>query len=141
MKCIMSRKYNPKETQSAFLVMDGIETLFECVTIELPKVQIPYPVNSRNVDCIPEGVYPVQKIVSPTKGKCFLLYDVPGRDAVEIHIGNFVSGEKKDSKGCILPGMRFEDINGDGNIDVTDSTKALVMLWNILPNEFDLHVL
>ena len=141
MKAIMIRKYGAKETQSVFLVMEGIDKYLEIVAIELPRVVVPYRPNAHNVDCIPEGVYPVQKIVSPTKGKCFLLYDVPGRDAVEIHIGNFVSGKKKDSKGCILPGMRFEDINGDGNIDVADSTKALVMLWNILPNEFDLIII
>ena len=141
MKCIMIRKYGIKETQSVFLVMNGIDKYFECVAIELPRVVIPYRPNAHNVDCIPEGIYPVKKIISPTKGKCFLLEDVPDRFAVEIHIGNFVAGKKVDSQGCILPGMSFEDINEDGNIDVADSTKALNKLWDILPDSFKLHIL
>jgi len=121
--------------------MDGVDKLFECVTIELPKVFVPYPVNAQNVTCIPEGTYLVEKITSPTKGRCFLLQDVPGRTMVEIHIGNFATGIKVDTEGCILPGMRFADINFDGNLDVQDSTKAMNKLLEILPQSFDLHIL
>jgi len=141
MKAIMIRKYNPKETQSVFLVMDGIDKYLELVAIELPRVVIPYRENAHNVDCIPEGTYHVKKIVSPTKGKCFLLSDVPDRSMVEIHKGNFVSGKKVDSAGCILPGMSFDDINQDGNIDVSDSTQAMGKLWDTLPDSFNLTIL
>jgi len=141
MKAIMIRKYGAKETQSVFLVMEGIDKYLEIVAIELPRVVVPYRPNAHNVDCIPEGIYQTKKIVSPTKGKCFLLEDVPDRSAVEIHIGNFVSGKQVDSQGCILPGMSFEDINEDGNIDVRDSTEALSKLWDILPDFFKLHIL
>jgi len=141
MKCIISRTYELKQTRSALFVMEGVDKLFECVTIELPKVFIPFPVNAQNVTCIPEGIYPVEKIISPTKGRCFLLKNVPGRTMVEIHIGNFATGEKVDTKGCILPGMRFVDINLDGNLDVQDSTKAMEKLLKLLPDKFELHIL
>ena len=141
MKAIMIRKYGPKETQSVFLVMEGIDKYLELVAIELPRIVVPYRPNAHNVDCIPEGTYPVKKIVSPTKGKCFLLAAVPDRTAVEIHKGNFVSGKKIDSQGCILPGMSFEDINEDGNIDVSDSTQAMKLLWDTLPDSFNLTIL
>ena len=141
MKIIMSRSYDLKETRSTLFVMEGVDKLFECCAIELPKVFIPYPVNAQNVTCIPEGTYPVQRIYSPTKGKCFLLYDVPGRSAVEIHIGNFATGKKVDTEGCILPGMRFVDINKDGNLDVQDSTKAMEKLLELLPDHFELIIM
>jgi len=141
MKCIMIRRYGSKETQSVFLVMEGIDKYLEIVAIELPRVVVPYRPNAHDVDCIPEGIYPVKKIISPTKGKCFLLEDVPDRFAVEIHKGNFVAGKKIDSQGCILPGMYFDDINEDGNIDVSDSTQAMGKLWDTLPDSFTLHIL
>ena len=137
----MIRKYNLKETQSVFLVMDGVDKLFECRTIELPKVLIPYPVNARNVTCIPEGEYKVEKYLSPTKGICFLLKDVPDRSMIEIHKGNFATGKKVDTEGCILPGMFLADINDDDNIDVADSTKAMNKLLEILPDKFKLTIL
>jgi len=141
MNVVMSRLYSMHETQAALYVLDGIDKLFQCVTLELPKIRIPYPVNSRNVDCIPEGVYPVQKIVSPTKGWCFLLYDVPNRSAVEIHKGNFATGIKVDTQGCILPGMYFDDLNEDSHIDVADSTEAMNKLLEILPKSFNLYII
>lgn len=136
MKAIMSRTYGANETKSSFFIMNGEQKLFECKTIELPDKG-----NQRKISCIPEGIYKCTKIVSPTKGHCFLLHDVPNRTAVEIHIGNYASGKKVDTEGCILPGMKFMDINGDGNIDIADSTIAMSALLRILPDEFKLYIL
>ena len=141
MKVIMSRRYNLHETQAALFVMDGVDKLFECRTIELPAIVIPLKPNARNVTCIPEGEYKVEKYYSPTKGECFLVKDVPGRSMIEIHKGNFASGKKVDTEGCILPGMLLADINDDGNMDVAQSDKAMRQLLNILPTHFKLHVL
>jgi len=140
-KVLMARKYNLSETLSALSVMDGIDKLFECNTIELPKVMIPYKINAKNVTCIPEGEYKVEKYYSPTKGECFWVKNVPGRTMVEIHKGNFASGKTIDTEGCILPGMFLADINDDGHLDVADSTKAMQMLLNILPDHFKLHII
>jgi hypothetical protein len=140
MNVIISRKYNFKETQGILCIFDECNLIYQCVTIELPKIVIPFPINTKKIDCIPEGVYEVVKIYSPTKGKCFLLNNVPGRTAVEIHIGNYASGKKVDTEGCILPGMNFVDLNKDGNIDVADSTIAMQSLLSILPNAFKLYI-
>lgn len=138
---VLSRTYGFRETSGCFYVFDGDRSVFNCKTIELPNFIIPMQVNSLKIDCILPGIYPVEKYYSPTKGKCFLLKDVPGRTMVEIHIGNFATGKKVDTEGCILPGMRFDDINHDGNIDVADSTKAMEILLSILPDKFKLFIL
>jgi len=46
-----------------------------------------------------------------------------------------------DIEGCIMPGLRFIDINLDGNLDVADSVKAMNVLRAILPDKFKLTIL
>jgi hypothetical protein len=136
MNVVISRSYGLKQTTSSFYVFDGDRAVFNCKSIELPERG-----NQKNVSCIPEGTYEVTKIFSPTKGKCFLVHNVPGRDAILIHVGNYASGKKVDTQGCILVGLRFVDINEDGNIDVADSAKALALLLSILPDKFNLIII
>ena len=69
------------------LVTDG----FDCVTLENGGLAI--PVGSYSV-----GVYDSPRAGHPLP----ILKDVPGRDFIEIHCGNF----PEDSKGCILVGMK-----------------------------------
>lgn len=67
-----------------------------CETLELPWVG-----NQRNISCIPEGTYPCELLYSwAHKRFLYWLQNVPGRGAIEIHVGNFV----KDTQGCILLG-------------------------------------
>lgn len=67
------------------LTMDG----FDCVTLENNELEIPV------------GTYKVTLYDSPRfKMKVPLLHNVPGRNMIEIHPGNY----EKDSKGCILVG-------------------------------------
>jgi len=76
------------------IFMDDGERL--CETLELP-----WRNNERGVSCIPEGVYFCQYAYSPArKRKVYWVRNVPGREAVQIHIGNF----PKDIRGCILVG-------------------------------------
>jgi hypothetical protein len=136
MKCILSRTYNDNETPGSFIIMDGERSVWSCKSIELP-----YNGNQRNTSCIPEGVYNVVRHVSPTKGKCFHVLDVPGRDNILIHVGNYAAGKRVDTLGCILPGIGFKDINNDGNIDVFSSKVAMDKLLEILPDSFQLHII
>jgi hypothetical protein len=131
----ITRQYKELETLGDLQVLVGDFIKFECKTNELPWKE-----NKHDVSCIPEGKYNVKKIISPTKGKCFLLENVPNRDSIEIHIGNFAAGKKVDTLGCILPGMSFGDRNGDGITDVVDSTTAMSKLLSILPDEFELTI-
>jgi hypothetical protein len=60
--------------------------------------------NARRVSCIPAGTYPLRRRWSPKhKAEVFGVEDVPGRQDIEIHIGN----TEEDVEGCILLGLRF----------------------------------
>lgn len=59
----------------------------------------------------------------------------------EIHKGNFASGLEIDTEGCPLPGLRFIDINNDGNIDVADSQDAMDILLILLPDTFKIYII
>lgn len=137
MEVLIKRQYNENETLGSLSVTDekGV-VVFECKTIELPNKG-----NQKQISCIPEGEYECHKVVSPSKGKCFSVENVSGRSAILIHKGNYATGKKVDTQGCILPGMRHADANGDGNIDVVESTIAMDKLLKILPNKFDLKII
>ena len=139
---VLSRDYRPKSTLGALYIFEGSESIFNCKMIELPRFVVPMRENRQNINCIPGNRdYTVKKWYSPTKGQCFKVMDVVGRTDVLWHIGNYATGKKIDTEGCQLPGMRFEDINGDGELDVADSTKAMNTLLAIMPDEFKLTIL
>lgn len=76
---------------------------------ELRTLERPWKGNARRISCIPEGTYKMRKRYSPlvsrlTKGRYELAWeivDVPDRDYILVHQGNYV----KDSEGCVLVGM------------------------------------
>jgi hypothetical protein len=77
-------------------MFDGTERV--CETLELPWCD-----NQRGISCIPEGIYECKRALSPSRGyPVYWLQDVPGRQDVQIHIGNF----PKDIRGCILVGTK-----------------------------------
>jgi hypothetical protein len=131
-KVVINRKYLPNETLGAMFVLMDYELLFSCRTLELPWLD-----NQHKISCVPARVYDVIKYDSPNKGIVFLLQNVPDRDSIEIHSGNFT----KDTLGCILVGSGFEDIDGNGTMDVIESRKTLDKLMSILPDEFKLYIL
>jgi|WetSurMetagenome_2_1015567.scaffolds.fasta_scaffold00157_33 hypothetical protein len=136
MKAVLSRKYGKNETCGSLFVLFGFELMYSCKTIELP-----WNNNQHNYSCVPEGSYNVVKYDSPNKGMVFLLENVLNREGILIHSGNYVSGNHIDSKGCILPGSFFEDINGDGMIDICESRKTMDMLLKVLPDKFELIII
>jgi len=136
MKVIINRTYNKTETRGFLIVMNDDQIVFSCKTIELPDLG-----NQKNFSCIPAGNYGVSKYISPSKGECFHVLNVPGRDSILIHKGNYAAGKHVDTLGCILPGSRFEDINADGNIDVVESAATMKRLLEILPDNFKLHII
>ena len=74
-----------------------------CDTLENP-----WQDNQRNISCIPEGVYPVRLRLpreSATRDYLHLLVqEVPNRDFILVHRGNFVS----QTQGCLLVGLGTE---------------------------------
>lgn len=78
-----------------------LDTGWTCNTLERPWLE-----NAPNVSCVPPGTYDVEKHISPTKGDCYRVNNVPGRTDILIHTGNFV----KDTLGCILVGKERRDL-------------------------------
>jgi hypothetical protein len=140
-KLVISRTYEELETLSHAIIFNGQDKLFEFKTIELPLFTVPLRLNTVCTNCIPEGTYEVTKIYSPTKGQCFQVHNVPGRTAILIHKGNFATGKKVDTQGCILVGDKVEDINSDGNVDVIHSTETMNKLLELLPDKFKLYII
>lgn len=121
-------KENEKQTLGEFNV---IGYNFSGKTMELPYLD-----NQRQISCIPTGVYFVQKRWSPAHGNHFHVLDVPNRDMILIHGGNYYF----NYKGCIGVGASFADLNKDGLKDITDTKKTLAKLYSIMPNEFKLTI-
>ena len=71
-----------------------------CDTLENPYLD-----NQRNISCIPEGEYPVRlRLARESASRDYLhllVQDVPNRDWVLVHRGNFPS----QTKGCVLVGL------------------------------------
>lgn len=147
MFALLSRSYGEKQTQGSLSVFDEDTCVYSCKTLELPYLE-----NHKNISCIPEGEYKCERITSQKFGLCFLVNDVKDRSNILIHIGNYASEKlvleraimnnlrKVDTLGCILPGLRFADLNNDCNLDVQDSTLAMGMLLHILPAKFQLII-
>jgi hypothetical protein len=136
MDVVISRHYGLNQTSGCLVIFEGDSAIFNCKTMELPNRG-----NAHGISCIPPGIYNVEKIKSTTKGECFSLKNVPDRSGILIHSGNYASGYKTDTKGCILVGTNFKDINIDGNLDVIDSIKTLGILITLLPGKFKLYIL
>jgi hypothetical protein len=132
MKAYLLRiKPEQNQTLGAIHVYDGKEEVYSCKSMELPWLD-----NKKNISCIPPGKYDAVKHVSPKFGECFWIKDVPGREEILIHRGNY----NKDTKGCILPGRSFADIDNDGSVDVTNSGNTLKDLLKILPESFKITI-
>jgi hypothetical protein len=114
------------QTLGALVIYDGVDKVFECVTLELP-----WKGNKTNVSCIPKGVYNVVHRESTKYGDHLHIEDVNDRSYILIHVANYVS----QLKGCIALGKRFADINGDDALDVVSSRNTLKKLVDIIPIE------
>jgi hypothetical protein len=132
---ILSRFYQPKETLGAFLIMDGYEELFQCKCLELAWLD-----NQRNISCIPEGTYSVEKYSNAKHPNVFWVKNVPGRDGILIHMGNYATGNHKDTEGCLIPGLNFADIDGNGFQDVVAPDIAMNAMNHFLPPLFTLTI-
>lgn len=112
-----------KESLGHFFLFSDLELIFKCVCLEPP-----WKNNARNVSCIPKGEYTLKPRPSGESERHpydhLILEGTGEREYVLIHRGNFNS----NTRGCILVGRGFSDLNDDGQPDVTDSTAALGIL-------------
>lgn len=134
MRIEIKRVYLPTATTGKLTVFDEVNALvFECVTLELPDKE-----NKRSISCIPEDEYMVWKMQPTIKRKYeyFWVKNVPGRTGILFHPGNYT----RQIKGCILPGEALTDMDKDGVIDVTNTTKTLKILTALMPQKFRLTI-
>lgn len=73
-----------------------IEGIYACDTLELP-----WKDNSRDVSCIPEGIYNIFKVPS-SDGFRVAVEPVKDRTAIQIHAANHV----RELRGCIAVGVK-----------------------------------
>jgi hypothetical protein len=162
---VIARRYEASQTPGSFIVFDQDQIALSVKSLELPWLD-----NERSVSCILAGSYPCERINHPKYGHCWLVKDVPGRDSILVHIGNYAaergrfkrilwlirlfrrffkivpreevsSPRKVDTEGCIMPGLQFVDLNGDGHLDIAYSTRAMEQLRAILPDSFKLIII
>lgn len=108
-------------------------------------LELPWLDNKRAISCILEGIFPVTKEKpipenDPWGRKYrpywhFRIHDVPNRSGILIHRGVDV----KHSKGCQLPGSRFNDFY-TSQPTVAESAKKLQWLVNHLPDKFEIEI-
>jgi hypothetical protein len=123
---------NSKQTLGQLDIFSGEQVQFSCKTLELP-----WKNNEKSISCIPEGKYTVIKRVNERFNKHFLLQEVPNRDYICIHAGNYIN----QTHGCILAGLDHKDIDNDGFLDVTSSKIAIEKLYAILPEKFEIEII
>jgi len=105
-------------------------------TFSFATLELPYKNNNKNISCIKSGKYPISKRYSQKYGWHWILHNVPNRELILIHVGNY----PRDTKGCILIGTGFEDINNDSRLEVINSRQALKDFNELLKNENNLEI-
>lgn len=133
MKAMLIRtQYASDYTQGILIVFDAEQNLrFQCCTLELP-----WRNNMRQVSCIPEGTYQVVRRSSPKFKDHYHLLQVPGREFILIHPGNYTS----QIMGCILPGREFKRLNADSIPDIIQSQATLTSLLKLMGDAFELQI-
>lgn len=94
----------------------------------------PWRDNKRYISCIPAGLYKCVKHSGIKFKNVWILLDVPDRDTILIHNGNFIT----DTDGCILVGQNFGLFKGLPMI--TNSVPTLNQLRSFLPDQFNLKI-
>jgi hypothetical protein len=83
------------------------------IPMGLYTIERPWINNVKNISCIPEGFYVVERRHSPRFGDdMWMVIDVPNRTDILIHVANRAS----DVQGCIGIGTSvYPDLSGVGN--------------------------
>jgi len=132
-RLILTRlKKEEDRTLGRLLVFSGLDLIANFTTLELP-----FKNNERGNSSILSAFYYVEPRTADRFKKHLHVVGVPGRDYILIHAGNW----PKDTNGCILVGSGFNDIDGDGKIEIMGSRKALNHLTEIITEKAELIIL
>jgi hypothetical protein len=124
MRAVLHRKYTNDATYGQLDVGD----------ITVFMLELPWRDNKNSISCIPEGIYKVERRVSPSQGLCYRLIGVPKRSQILIHSANYT----RELRGCLSPGLSQKDIDKDGIIDNVSSRLALNKLLAVDITEIEI---
>ena len=128
MKLLLERfKHQDKQTLGMLYLPNGNK---------LHTLELDWQNNEKQQSCIPIGHYKVVPRTSKKYGKHFYVTNVPNRDMILFHSGNYHT----HILGCILVGLGHKDVNKDGYIDVVHSKDAMAQLLAACPDGFDLEI-
>lgn len=121
------------QTISTFRALDeNGSTLFKCDSLERGWVD-----NQQGISCVPQGTYPIKfEYSNKFKRNLWEIKDVPNRSECKIHVTNYWY----EINGCVALGLGKADINGDGYIDMTSSTKAIQEFHSIMDNDLEARI-
>jgi hypothetical protein len=102
-----------------------------CHTIELPWLN-----NQRNISCIPEGIYKLQRRFVEKFQWHLVVYKVPKRQLILIHPAN---NAKLQLRGCIAPVSKLES-PGIGSFSREAVKKLTVLTFPILDNGEEIYL-
>jgi hypothetical protein len=130
----INRTYEKAQTKGNFSV-EKVGEVFKCLSLELP-----WKLNKSQVSCIPEGTYPVKIRYSQKYGTHLHIQDVPDRDLILIHWGNYAGSlnpktKSPDIKGCVLVGKYYEDISKDGISEILTSKSTFNRIMEFVKDE------
>jgi hypothetical protein len=133
MKLILKRQFeNNNQTLGQLSVINNNNVeVFVCKTLELP-----FRGNKRRISAIPYGNYNICKRISPKYGLHLWVLDVPNRDFILIHQGNFFT----DILGCILVGNKLDNIGKNSDLDILNSRATLDIILSYLGTESTLTI-
>lgn len=123
---ILEREYMTEKGVFGRLLQYGMPIAQTC--------ELPWRNNEQRVSCIPKGYYKVVRRTSPKYGEHFHILDVPNRQLILIHHGNF----PRDVKGCVAVGAARGELSGEAA--VLDSKNTMRKLIATLPKSFYLQV-
>lgn len=100
-------------------------------------LELPWRNNYKNMSCIPKGNYQCEVRVSPRFGLVYWVKDVPNRNFILIHSGNWAGDTSKGFKshvnGCILLGLQRGTLQGQ--LAVLNSRLAVTKFMREMENE------
>ncbi len=121
-----------KQTLSKFVAFDE----YNCELMQGYILELPDNDNKSNISRINEGEYECVKRHSEKYGNHFHVLNVFDRSYILIHHGNYHS----DTRGCLLPGDRLVDIDGDGLKDVVNSRRTMRKLYDTMDEQFKIII-
>ena len=97
--------------------------------LNLYTLELPWLSNAKDKSCVPSGIYDWFKRTSPKNGAVIELKNVPNRNYIQMHVGNYT----RQTAGCILAGTGIAYENGQTPC-VTNSRDAMNALLMSLPD-------